>query len=193
MDVAQLVIASFTGLALAAFALLTYRLSRQLAELQYAPVLEVYPVNAPKTGSFEEGGFKYDGVRWEICIMNPGNVPIWADNISVMIKLTPPHDSWEGAWTGVGKLCELYDENRNRIDRGVAVNANDQCRVTVFLCAEERRKEEHKILKPGENAIMAIEVFQRRKLGKKSGLVRVVSEKFAVPAKFGRESLARLV
>jgi len=63
LDIATLVVTFLTGAALAVFAWLTYRLSRSITQLRYSPVLEVYPIGSPETGSFEQGGVRFYGVR----------------------------------------------------------------------------------------------------------------------------------
>ena len=119
-----------TGLALATFAYLTYKLSRQMAEFQYAPVLEVHSVHNPETGEvkteyrpageiinpitgkFEKSYYEdiYYGVKWKVCLMNPGDTPVWVEKIHVEVQ--PPL----GGWTDIGHLCELLDEDDRLLD-----------------------------------------------------------------------------
>lgn len=130
LDIATLAAILLTGAALAIFALLTYRLSKQVMQLRYSPVLEICPVGSPKAGSFDEKKLRYYGVKWEIYLMNPGDVPIWAEDIGVFLKVTPSRDSREDVLTGVGKLCELLDEEGNELaDRAMWVNGHSQRRM----------------------------------------------------------------
>ena len=180
----------FTGAAIAAFAWLTYRHTQKVTELRFAPVLEINSLGPPEIGRFPMGKYHYDGVKWEVSLMNPGDVPILAKNISVYLQISPTEDSMKGVWTGIGKLCDLVDEKGNVLgERAIGVNGHNQQRITVYLCREDkRRKEEHKLFKPGDKAALSIEVYQGRGLGKGAGWVVVErSEIFEIPAKLARE------
>ncbi len=107
MEIATLVVTSLTGVALAVFALLTYRLSKSITKRRYSPVLEVYSINSPETGMFEQNGIKYHGVKWQISLVNSGEVPIWIDRISISMQMTQRYGSEEETWTGIERLCDL--------------------------------------------------------------------------------------
>ena len=62
-EIATLIVTFLTGTAVAAFAWLTYKLTRSIARRRYSPVLEVYPIGPPETGSFEQDGIKYHGIK----------------------------------------------------------------------------------------------------------------------------------
>jgi len=153
-------------------------------------VLEIIPVGPPQIGSFSSGEYIYHGVKWEISLINPGDVPILARYISVFLQVSPIEDSMEGVWTGIGKLCDLVDdESRILSERAIGVNRHAQHRITVYMCREDRkRKEEDKLFRPGDKAVLSIEAHQTRSLGKGSGWVVLErSEIFEMPKRFKRE------
>lgn len=190
LEIASLVVTFFTGAALASFAWLTYRHTRKVTELRFAPVLEINSVGPPQTGSFAEGKCTYHGVKWDIYLTNPGEVPILARDINVELQVSPTDDTMEGTWTGIGKFCELVDEEGNVLsDRTIRVNGRSQRKITVYLCQEDKKeRKEHKLFRPGDKAALSIGVFQTRGLRKGSGWVTVErSEYFEIPDKFGKE------
>ena len=188
LQIALLIATVLTGAALALFAWLTYKHSKQLTELRYSPVLQVYPVGPPRTGSFLESDCEYHGVKWEIRMINPGEVPIWAKYISIFIQVPSTLKPNEGIWSGITKLCELRDEVGNILDeRALGINGCSQCKLVVYLCKEEIRKEQHKFIKAGESARMSVEFFQERGLRKGSGWVVLErSEPFVLPDKYDK-------
>jgi len=145
-------------------------------------VLELHSVRGPEVGTFDEGDSTYDGVRWEIGLTNPGDVPVWAQSMSIEIKLASP----EGNWAGIGKFCELLDESGNLLDRTIGVEGKSQRKVVVLLCQEDKRKDEHKRIRRGDRVIMAMNLYQQRRWGKGAGLGQVLSGEFQFPSKFGK-------
>lgn len=194
LEIATLVVTSLTGAALAAFAWLTYKLSRSITRRRYSPVLEVYPIGPPETGSFEQNGIKYHGVKWQVSLVNSGEVPILINSISITMQVTKQNGSEEETWTGIGRLCDLLDEDGNMlIDRAIVVNGNSHRRISVFVCHEDTMKEEHKLFKTGDITMMQIELLQTGKGGRPTGWLIERSDRFRLPEKFGKEIIARLV
>lgn len=194
LNVVTLAVTFFTGVALAVFAWFTYRLSKRVTERRYSPVLEVYPIGSPETGSFEQEGYRYHGVKWQVCLVNSGDVPIWVDNIDISMQVTRFYESEEGTWTSVAKLCELIDEEGNILtDRAIGVNGNSQRKITVFMCHEDKMPEQHKLFKAGDTTMMQIELLQRGKGGRPTGWLIERSDRFRLPEKFSKEPIASLV
>ena len=194
LDIATLVVTAFTGVALAVFAWWTYRLSKNITQRRYSPVLELYSIGSPEAGSFEQSGTRYHGVKWQISLVNPGDVPIWVDNIDLSMQVTQRYDSEEEVWTGVGGLCDLLDDQGNiLVDRAIGVNGNSQRKITVFLCHEDKRPEQHKLFKPGDVTTMRIELLQRGRGDRPTGWLMERSDKFRLPEKFSKEPIAHLV
>ena len=188
LSIASIVVQSVTGVALAVFAWSTYRLSKQVTELRFAPVLELYSPGSPTTGMFLEKHSNYSGVKWEIYLTNPGDVPLRADNISVSLAINPPYDLEKAVWSGIGNLCDiLYEEGNTVVDRAVEVNGRTQRKLTVFLCREDKGPPQMRLFNYGDSAIMLLEMFQRRRLGKQSGWLVLRSDRFKLPDKFGKE------
>lgn len=193
LNIALLLVTLFTGAALAVFAWLTYRLSKRVTERRYSPVLELYPIGPPKTGSFEHQGFRYDGVKWEVSLVNPGDVPIWVDNISISMQVTQRYSSEEEVWAGIGGLCELLDDQGNiLVDRAIGVNGNSQRKITVLVCHEDKMPEQHKLFKAGDTTMIQIGLLQRGVRGRPTGWLIERSDKFRLPEKFGKEIIARI-
>lgn len=187
MDIATLIVTFLMGAALAVFAWLTYRLSRSITQRRYSPIIELYPVGPPETGSFEQNGVSFHGVKWQLCLINSGDVPIWVDNIGISIQVTRLHESEEGVWTGIGKLCEFYDEEGNILaDRAIGVNGNSQRKITVFMCHEDVTPERHRLFKAGDATQMQFELLQRGTRGRPMGWLIERSDRFRVPEKFGK-------
>lgn len=194
LNIATLVVTFLTGAALAVFACLTYRLSRSIIQRRYLPVLEVYSVGSPETGSFEQNGVEFHGVKWRLCLINSGDVPIWVDNITVSIQVTRLYESEEGVWTGIGRLCELYDEKGDTLsDRAIGVNGNSQRIITVFMCHEDVTPEQHRLFKAGDTTQMQFELLQRGTHGRPTGWLIQRSDRFRVPERFGKEPIVRAV
>ncbi len=194
LEIATLVVTSLTGAALAAFAWLTYKLSKSITRSRYSPVLEVYPVGPPETGSFKQDDIKYQGVKWQVSLVNSGDVPIWIDSISIAMQVTHRYGSEEETWTGIGKLCDLLDEEGNMLtDRAIGVNGNSHRRVNIFVCRDDTTKEEHKLFKAGDTTMIQIELLQRGKGSRPTGWLIERSDRFQLPEKFGKETIARLV
>lgn len=194
MEIATLVVTSLTGVALAAFALLTYKLSRSITKRRYSPVLEVYSISPPETGNFEQNRIKYHGVKWQVSLVNSGEVPIWIDSISISMQVTQQYGSEEETWTGIGRLCDLLDEESNvLIDRAIGVNGNSHRKITVFICHRDKMKEEHKLFKTGDITMIQIELLQKGKGRRPTGWLIEKSDRFRIPEKFDKEIIARLV
>jgi len=197
LGIAQVVAIVATGGALAYFAYVTHRMSQQVTELRYSPILEICPSGAPKVGPFYEKqtthqGVEcqatYHGVKWEIYLMNPGDVPVFAEDIDVFIKYLSSHGAREEILTSVGKLCELLDEAGNAIeDRAMWVNGHSQRKVTVLMCHDDDTPITYRSFKPGDMVRMSLEFYQRRGLGRQPGRREKTSDWFQLPDKFGVE------
>lgn len=197
LGIAQVVAIFATGGALAYFAYVMYRMSKQVTELRYSPILEICPSGAPKVGTFYEKKTTYQdveqqviyhGVKWEIYLMNPGDVPVFAEDIDVFIKYLSSHGSLEEVLTSVGKLCELLDETGNAInDRAMWVDGHSQRKVMVFMCHDDNTPINYRPYKPGDMVRMSLEFYQRRGLGRQPGRREKTSDRFQLPDKFGVE------
>jgi hypothetical protein len=194
LGIATLGVTFLAGAALAVFAWLTYRLSKSITQRRYSPILEVYPVGSPETGSFEQNGLRFYGVRWRLSLVNSGDVPIWADNISISIQVTRLYESGESVWAGIGKLCEVYDEEGNLLaDMAIGVNGNSHRIITVFMCHEDVTPEQYKLFKAGDTTQMQFELLQGGTHGRPTGWLIQRSGRFRVPDRFSKEPIARLV
>lgn len=173
-----------TGLALAIFAYLTYKLSRQMTEFRYNPVLEIHPLDdRPKTGEVKRvSSVEYYGVKWEVCLINPGEVPVWVERIEIM--LTPTSRE---SWSTIDSFCELFDKEGHPVHPRIAIPARDRFTITILVC-DEKTKEYLKWQSPGESEFeMKVILFQERRLGKSPGWVDSrISGKFSLPEKFGK-------
>jgi hypothetical protein len=188
LGVATLVVTFSTGVALAVFAWLTHRLSKSITQRRYSPILEVYPIGSPETGSFEQNGLRFHGVKWRLSLINSGDVPIWADSINISIQVTRLYEPERNVWAGIGKLCELYDDKGNLLaDRAVGINGNSHCIITVFLCHEDAIPEQHKLFKTGDTTQMQFELLQRGIPTRPIGWLMQRSDRFRVPERFGKE------
>jgi hypothetical protein len=193
-DIATLAVTALTGTALAVFAYLTYKLNKNITQLRYSPILEVYPIGSPETGSFDYGDFRYRGVMWQVNLINSGNVPLWVDNINISMLVTRPHKPEEDTWTGIGKLCELYDEKGSILGgRALGINGNSQHKITILMCYEDRTPEEHRMFKAGDTTVMRIELLQRGVRGKPTGWLIERSYRFQLPKEFGKEPIVHVI
>lgn len=186
-----------TGGAIAYFAYITYRMSKQVTNLRYSPILEICPSGSPKVGAFYEKKtidheietqIIYQGVKWEIYLMNPGDVPVFAEYIDVFIKYRLPNGSHEEVTTSIGKLCDLLDETGNPLsDRAIWVNGHSQRRITILMCRDDNKPVLHRSFKPGDMIKLSLEFYQRRGLGRQPGRREKTSDLFQLPDKFGVE------
>lgn len=172
-----------TGLALAIFAWLTYNLSRKMVELQYSPVLQLYSAGNPQTGKFGKGRRSYEGVRWKFHLLNSGDAPVWVDQISIEMAAA----SGRLSWTSVHGLCELLDEQDRVLSQEIMVEGHGHAAVTVILYDEKIIEHLQRVYGERKQFIMAGMMYQHRQFfGRdKSGWLRVVSERFELPSKFG--------
>jgi len=193
LTIATLAVTFFTGTALAIFAWLTYKLSKNISQKRFSPVLDLYPINPVEVGSFDQGGIRYHGVKWQICLSNSGDIPIWVDNINISMYVTRLYESTGDTLTGVGKLCDILDDAGMILEkRALGVAGNTQCTITVFMCHADKREEQHKLVQTGDSTLMQIEFLQRGGQGRPSGWLMAKSDKFQLPEKFGKESIAQL-
>ena len=108
--------------------------------------------------------------------------------------MTQRRNSEEEVWTSIGKLCDLLDEEGNiLIDRAIGVNGNSHRKITVFVCREDTMREEHRLFKAGDMTMMQIELLQKGKGSRPTGWLIERSDRFQLPEKFGKETIARLV
>jgi hypothetical protein len=190
LRIATLGVTFLTGAALAVFAWLTYRLSKSITQRRYSPILEVYPIGSPETGSFEQNGLRFHGVRWRLSLVNSGDVPIWTDNINISIQVTRLYEAEESVWAGIGKLCEIYDDEGNLLaERAVGVNGNSHRIITVFLCHEDAVPEQHKLFKAGDTTQMQFELLQRGMPTRPTGWLIQRSDRFRVPDTFSKKPI----
>ncbi len=197
LGIAQTAATLITGGAIAYFAYITYHMSKQVTDLRYSPVLEICLSSSPKVGTFYEKRLKdhevmtqikYQGVRWEIYLMNPGDIPVFAEDIDVFIKYRPSTSLQEEVLTSIGKLCDLLDETGNTlIDRAIWVNGHSQRKVTVLMCRDNNKPIPYGTFKQGDVVKMSLEFYQRRGLGRQPGRREKTSEPFQLPDKFNIE------
>lgn len=184
-----IVMATFvTGLALAIFAWLTYSLSRKMVEVQYAPKLQIYSAGDPKTGKFVGGeAITYEGVQWKFYLLNPGDAPIWVNQIS--IEITPT--SGRLSWTSVHGLYELLDEQNRVLSQEIMIEGHGHIAVTVILHDEKTGEYLQRLYGQRNQFVMAGIMYQNRQFfGRdKSGWLRIVSGRFDLPSKLGKANL----
>lgn len=191
LQVATLAITFLTGVAVAVFAGLTYRLSSNISRRRYSPIVEIYSVGAPEVGSFEHSGLRFEGVKWRLSIINSGDVLVLVDSMSISILTKRLGDSEQHVWTGISKLCELYEEDGNiPTERAIEVNGNRQRRITVFWCRDSEVPAQHRLFMPGDSTQMQFEALQRGMPPKPEGWLLERSESFRVPDKFGKERIS---
>lgn len=192
LGIAQTVAIFVTGGALAYFAYLTYQMSKQVTNLRYSPILEICPSGLPKVGTFDVKittnhieRITYQGVKWEIYLMNPGDVPVFAEDIEVFIRYRPSDGSRDEVLMSISKLCDLLDETGNMIDdRSVWVAGHDQYKVTVLMCRKQKIAIPDLYYKPGDTVKMSLEFYQKRGLNRQPGRIEKTSEAFQLPDRF---------
>ncbi|MFP4641501.1 MAG: hypothetical protein ACLFPU_04905 [Dehalococcoidia bacterium] len=189
LDIASLVVTFLTGAALAVFAWRSYSLSRSIAQGRYSPVLELYPAGPPETGSFQQNVSKFQGVRWQLSLVNSGDVPIWCDNLTISIQITLlPEASEQEVWADISKFCEFYDEEGNPLtERAIGVDGYSHRKVTVYICREGQ--ELHRLVGVGHPTQMQFELHQRGKHGRPEVWVREKSGSFRLPEKFDKNPI----
>jgi len=197
LGIVQIAATLITGGAIAYFAYITYQMSKQVTDLRYSPILEICQSGSPKVGTFYEKRIEdrevetqiiYQGVKWELYLMNPGDVPVFAEDIDVFIKYRPSSSSHEEVLTSIGKLCDLIDETgTNLIDRAIWVNGHSQRKLTVLMCRDDNKPMSYGSFKQGDMVRMSLEFYQRRGLGRQPGRREKTSDPFQLPDKFGVE------
>jgi hypothetical protein len=197
LGIAQTAATFITGGAIAYFAYITYHMSKQVTDLRYSPILEICPSGSPKAGTFYEKRIKdrevetqiiYQGVKWEIYLMNPGDVPVFAEDIDVFIKYRPSSSSHEEVLTSIGKLCDLLDETGNiLIDRAIWVNGHSQRKITILMCRDDNKPMSYGFFKQGDTVRMSLGFYQKRGLGRQPGRREKMSDLFQLPDKFSVE------
>ena len=102
----------FTGLALALFAYLTFRLSKRQQQLLYSAELRGFPrYDPPKMGStvFTKRDnsvfYLYDGIAWEVILLNPSSLLIAVTSFFVSIKSI---DTGRSRQIWPGDYCEVF-------------------------------------------------------------------------------------
>lgn len=193
LDIATLAVTVLTGTALAVFAFLTYKLNESITRLRYSPLLEVYPIDSPETGSFDYKDFRYYGVRWQVNLVNSGDAPILVDNIGILMMETRPSKPEEEIWRSIDKLCELYDEEGNILSgRALGINGGSQRKITILMCHKDRILEEYQMLKTGDRTVLRVELLQRGIRGRPTGWLTGRSNRFQLPKEFSKEPIGRM-
>jgi hypothetical protein len=183
---------SATGVALAVFAWLTFRLSNRMVEYQYAPPMQLYSVSEPEVGEVTAGATQYQGLTWRICLLNVGLGPIWVENIDIDVSpaLGRP------VWTSSGRLCIFLDKSSNEINprKPIIIDGHGDISIIIVLYDEKTKEHLQRIFGVQEKFIMRISVYQRRQLGRhdKSGWLQLVSREFMLPEKF-RQNLRHTI
>ncbi len=130
------IIATFiVGMALASFAWLTYDLSNRMVQYQVVPLIQPYSRTQPAEWKIPIGGATYQGVLWDVGILNSGPNSTLLDSFRVYIY-TPPKIPWEQ----INDLCVLLDKNNNNLEIPKIIPGNTDIDVRVFLCDENVTK-----------------------------------------------------
>ena len=102
--------------------------------------------------------------------MNPGDVPVFAEEIDVSIKCRLVGNSQKESVMSIGKLCDLLDETGNPLaNSAIWINGHSQQRITVLICKNDNTPLSYRSFKPGDTVKMAIQFYQRRGLGRRPG------------------------
>ena len=182
-----------TGAALAIFAWRTHKLSAQVAEFQYDPVLEVRPVyDLPEKIEDERvvdrQFWRYSGVQWEVCLINPGNAPVWVDRIEIGIR---PTSGIRQPCSTINEFCDLLDKEGNPVKPRIAIRASSELNITILVW-DKNIKELVKLKYQDEGEfVMRVRLFQTRRLGKSVRDLNTTSREFSLPEKFGKELAMR--
>ena len=178
-----------TGVALAVFAWLTYNLSNRMVEYQYAPILQLYSVSEPEAGQMTVGATQFEGLMWNICVLNVGDVPVWLDHIN--IEISPAFSRPE--WTSVGSFCICAVKNDHEIDvkKPFVINAHGDISIVIMMYDEKVKEHLQRIFGAKDKFIMQMLAYQRRRLGRheKSGYVELISQPFELPNRLERNPL----
>jgi hypothetical protein len=113
----------FSGIALAFFAFLTWKLLRKQQQLSYAPKLIGYKrYSRPKVGdriiSGELNGnhVDYNGICWEVIISNPGLIQIHISDTIVRVK---NNTISKEALIWPGQYCRVFNTSRNNLNEAL--------------------------------------------------------------------------
>jgi hypothetical protein len=184
---ALMVVGTFaSAAALSGFAGLTYKLSRDMARFRFSPVLEVREVSPPKVGHTAVEGWLFDGVAWSVCVVNPGEVPVWVDKVEVLLKQDLVDRPDQGVWRDITSLRELHDESHGWVEGVIVLEARDKRVLTVIIGDNGK---DNAAIRAGEEAVMRIQLWQERRLGEDSSMVTAFSSKFCMPVFFGKEGV----
>ncbi len=109
-----------TGIAIAIFAGLTYRLSGRLAQHQAAPPVLLYPVRGPEPGLCRASLVSYRGLVWRIALVNSGSVPSLLEKarLECQISVGARSGRWtekEGGWAIVLEDGREYEPVRPHV------------------------------------------------------------------------------
>lgn len=178
LEIASVAVTFFTGVALIAFAYLTYRHTKKVTEIQFSPMLDIVPIKYPVVGDFEETANIYRGVKWEVCFTNPGSIPILAKDIALSIE--------RALYVNAGSRdlhdeYDLVDEEGKTLSReAIGIDGLSQVRIKIYLC---RKIEWYRLrFKPGDEVIFTLSVSQTRGVNSTSELKIVQkSEMFRMP------------
>lgn len=179
------VIATLLGAAgTAFFAWRTYLLQRKLAELQYAPVLQIEPLGRPEAGHVSsKSRYIYVGVVWRISILNPGDIPVAVERID--IEVTPAFG--RKTRTSVGKLCAILSDSGEALPRALVVSPHNHQAVTVVLYDKGVTQLLAQLFDGQQRFTMTAMAYQYRPLADKlkAGYIELESEPFVLPTEFG--------
>lgn len=171
------------------FALRTYKLQKQLIELQYAPKLQLYSLENPQDGTItsQHDRTVYTGVTWKLHMLNPSDIPIAAGLINVDVSPALGRQSW----TSVAKLSLVLNSRGEPIERGFVIEGHGHLDMIVILYGEDTLEHLKRIFGEQDRFIMAVRSYQYRQFAGKdtSGWLSHVSSPFQLPAKFGSSGL----
>ena len=125
----------FTGIAMAVFAYLTWRVSHRQQKWQFYPELKGNAAyRCPTVGydCYERDNLRYHGIRWEVEITNPGVVQVVVWDTSFSIESDETGGSVD-VWPGMND-CEVFDESDKRANPVFSLDAGGRrvCKVVIF-------------------------------------------------------------
>ena len=178
----------FTGIALVVVTVSQFMLSRKLAEFRYSPMLGLYPLTHPQKGKIRVEKAEYKGVKWRICAINPGEVPIWVRAVSVRLKHERLEKPRQGPFVFT-HFCKIVDAKSREYRKGFLVRPHDEKTIEVFLCPISNGEKAHRKIKVGQRGLLRVALGQEGRLGKpyKSGFV--ISSELKVPYDFSRRNI----
>jgi hypothetical protein len=132
----------FTGLALAAFAGLTWLVSRRQQKNELDPDLICRIVNRyPQHGKrvFEDDNQIYDGIRWAVAVTNPGDVPVQVDGIDFGVEA--PKTGRQPSILGLGGSTVFDEDGKAISEYGFFIGPKKEKRFALVLWDDETESE----------------------------------------------------